>query len=320
MTLKNSLYIFSALAICFSCEMEQAPHSPLEKTFGSSEQKYLSYDETSVKLDASYFQGEAEILTYSLSKGRYKDVHDGEAILLFVTEDFLTDKQVKNDKYTSEKSVSVLKSNYFQRFTTGVYDYSIMTSTFTPTFYDTVNHSIKVTSSSQDWCGQTFMQLNNSSNLKISLNSYFESEGDTTIRIDKSYLEDEIFNLVRLDPKVLPEDTFKIVPAMHYLRTAHLSIDNYVAIGELCPYAENGEVDSVLMQYTYTIPKIQRSVTIVFDPQDHNVIQKWTEVYPTVFDGKLKTTTATLKGRKKLPYWNLNSIKDEAYRDSLGLK
>lgn len=320
MKLQDSLYIFSALAICFSCEMEQAPHSPLEKTFGSTEQKYISYDETSVELDASYFQGEAEILTYTLNKGRYKDVHEGEAILVFVGEDFLTDKQVKNDNYTSEKSVPVLKSNYFQRFTTGVYDYSIMTSTFTPTFYDTVNHSIKVTSSSQDWCGQTFMQLNNSSSLKISMNSYFESEGDTTFTLDKSYLEDEIFNLVRLNPKVLPVDTFNVVPALHYLRTSHLPTNNYEAIGELCPYSEGGEVDSLLMQYSFTIPQIKRTVTIVFDPQDHNVIQKWTEVYPTVFDGKLKTTTATLKGRKKLPYWNLNSVKDELYRDSLNLK
>ena len=52
--------------------------------------------------------------------------------MIFVTEDFLTEKQVKNDHYKNPKSVSILKNNQISKFPTGIYDYSIMKSVFTP--------------------------------------------------------------------------------------------------------------------------------------------------------------------------------------------
>lgn len=316
MILYKSIYVLALTFLVLSCGNG--------KVQGNAEliesNVFEANPKTSVQLNADYFGGEAEVLTYELNKARYKDVHKGEAILVFVKEDFLTDVQVKNDNYSNENSIPVLKCNYFQRFATGMYDYSIMTSVFTPTFYDTVNHSIKLTCSSQDWCGQTFMQLNNRAQYEVALNSYFESEGDELTKLDKVYQEDELFNLLRMNPQVLPTGDFQILPALNYLRTSHQPMKAYAAKARLENYVVDENATPDLMIYSLEIPVLQRRLNIVFDPKDNNLITEWSEIYPTVFDGELKTTTAKLKARMKTPYWNLNSTRDTHYRDSLQLK
>jgi hypothetical protein len=78
-----------------------------------------------------WYAGLAEISRYELKQARYSDVHDGDAVLIFVTEDFMTKDQVKHERGDGER-VSVLKLNFSRNFTTGIYPYSMMTSTFTP--------------------------------------------------------------------------------------------------------------------------------------------------------------------------------------------
>ena len=62
----------------------------------------------------------------------YGDVHDGEAVLIFVTEDFLPKLQVKQEVSDAPDAISVLKLNGYRRFYTGIYPYTVMTSSFTP--------------------------------------------------------------------------------------------------------------------------------------------------------------------------------------------
>ena len=70
-------------------------------------------------------QGKAEVNVYELSQNRYKDNHPGQLVSVFVTEDFLTDKQVKNETYTNPKSTWTFKNIQLRKFTTGIYDYSL---------------------------------------------------------------------------------------------------------------------------------------------------------------------------------------------------
>ena len=77
-------------------------------------------------------QGKAEVNVYELSQNRYKENHPGKLISVFVTEDFLTDKQVKNERYKNPNSTWTFKNIQLKKFTTGVYDYSLFTSVFTP--------------------------------------------------------------------------------------------------------------------------------------------------------------------------------------------
>ena len=78
-----------------------------------------------------WYNGEAEITSYKLEQARYGEMHDGKAVLVFVTEDFLPETQVKADHY-EETNIPVLKLNATKKFNTGIYPYSIMQSTFYP--------------------------------------------------------------------------------------------------------------------------------------------------------------------------------------------
>ena len=54
-----------------------------------------------------WFKGQAEISNYELSQARYGATHNGETVLVFVTEDFSKSKQVKMDEPHKYKSDAV---------------------------------------------------------------------------------------------------------------------------------------------------------------------------------------------------------------------
>lgn len=269
-------------------------------------------NETENQYDLSYFSGKAEVNTYHLEKARYNDVHPGEAVLIFVTEPFLIQKQVKSDHPSKSNSVPVLKMNRIDRFSTGIYDYSIYTSVFTPTTKFEPTYPLKVTMSSQDWCGQSFMQLNNNRGFDFMLRSYFESEGDTTEHLGYSLMEDNILNLARIDTALLPRGEFDVIPSMSHLRLSHAPLKMYKGNASLSNL-ENQVV------YSYDIPELKRGVRIFMNPRDNFQIVRWEETYPTVFDGKLRKSVYTLRKSERLPYWELNQTNDDNWRDSLQL-
>ncbi len=140
-----------------------------------------------------WYQGEAELTSYKLEQARYGEIHEGEAVLIFVTEDFSKRKQVKLDNPAGapDDKVSVLKLNLTKKFITGIYPYSMMSSVFTPVQRQSYPQTLKVTTSSQEWCGHTFTQLNlQKRKYALELRSYFESEGDQSLELDGLILED----------------------------------------------------------------------------------------------------------------------------------
>jgi len=135
---------------------------------------------TSKEFNDYWYQGQAEISSYQLEQARYGEMRSGHAVLVFVTEDFSAKKQVKLDRpqENAADAVKVMKLNLTKKFNTGVYPYSMMQSVFTPVNRKQSPHSLKVTTSSQEWCGHTFQELNLEKNNYLStLSSYFESEG-----------------------------------------------------------------------------------------------------------------------------------------------
>lgn len=263
-------------------------------------------------LQVDDFSGQAEICTYEVSKARYNNNHPGEAVLVYVTEQFEAEKQVKSDSPQPTLSYTVLKLNYLLRFSTGIYDYSMFTSVFTPAYQDEINYPVKITNSSQDWCGQSFMQVNQKENYHIQLRSYFESEGDTDFNIAKVYSEDNFLTMVRIAPESLPTGDVEVLPSLNYLRTAHIEAKPYAASAKL----EKNENEWV---YSYEIPALKRSVKLCIDPSTNYRITSWTENYPTVFDGEMRTTTYTLKAVTVSKYWEKNNLEDTPLRDSLKL-
>ena len=108
-----------------------------------------------------WFSGKAELSSYELKQSRYGEIHDGEVVLVFVTEPFSLSKQVKLDypKESGLDKVSVMKLNQSRKFNTGIYDYSILSSVFTPIEIEEYPHALKTTTSMQEWCGHSYTCL-----------------------------------------------------------------------------------------------------------------------------------------------------------------
>lgn len=264
-----------------------------------------------------WFQGKAELTSYTLSQARYGEMREGEAVLIFVTEDFSKSKQVKLDDpfKNSNDAVKVLKTNMTRKFNTGLYPYSMMESVFTPLDRYHYPNSLKLTTSSQEWCGHTFSQLNLDGNkFAFSGKSYFESEGDEEINLDKALLESEIFNLIRLGPDRLPSGEVEIIPSGFFLRLSHTDVEVQKAILTL---KKGGETNTLEINYS----GIERKVAIEFASKFPYKIIDWKESYKSGFgkNAKVMTTTATKKKTILLDYWTKNQVSDSTYRKKLEL-
>ena len=258
-----------------------------------------------------WYSGKAEITSYSLEQARYGEMRKGEAVLIYVTEDFIVDKQVKANSADTE-NISVLKLNATKNFNTGIYPYSIMQSSFYPLNGQT--HALKVVSSIQEWCGQTFMQLNNRNGYDIETHSYFASEADSYEKFEEENLENEIWNLLRVHSNDLPVGNFKMIPSFEYLRLAHKKLQAYKASGEYYT-VEDFNV------YDLNYPELNRSLKIYFSRSFPFSIEKWEESYPSgnSENAEILTTKAVKKQRIRTDYWNRNSNKDLPLRDKLEL-
>jgi len=255
-----------------------------------------------------WYQGKAELTSYVLKQARYGEIHEGNAVLIFVTEDFSKTKHVKLDDYVraGKDGVKVLKLNLTKNFNTGIYPYSMMASIFTPV---SGHPTLKVTTSSQEWCGHTFGQFNlDGDTYRIRQYSYFEQEGDVTVRLKQVLLEDEIWNRIRLNPASLPTGEISLIPGSMFQRLEHADIDVSMSVAQL-ETLENGN-----HAYTLRYPSLNRTLTIHYEPTFPYAITEWEE---TVGD---LTTRATRDRSIMLDYWNHNSTEDLALRTELNLQ
>ena len=266
-----------------------------------------------------WYSGSAEITSYNLEQARYGEIHKGYAVSIFVTEDFSKSKHVKLDDPASNKgdSVKILKLNLIKKFNTGVYRYSIMESVFTPIMYKDYPHTLKLTSSSQEWCGNTFTQINlDKDNYNVQLLSYFESEGDQKYSVERTFLEDEIFTRIRLNPETLPVGKIKLIPSLIVSRLKHLKIKPVQANATLKKLNEKE------IQYSLVFPDTDRKLSIVFNKNFPHEINAWEETYKSGFgpNAKQLVTKATKNKSINLDYWNKNDNLDKILRSRLGIE
>lgn len=275
---------------------------------------------TSTGLDRYWYQGKGELSTYDLEQNRYQGTHPGQVLLVFVSEPFLPEEQVKNDGPADASATNVLKLNAITRFTTGIYDYSIMSSIFTPANTAEYPRTLKVTQSVQDWCGQVFSQVNLRENqYQQQLFSYFESEGDDMAKTTADFLEDEIPLRIRMTPDALPQGVAQVVPSMASLRMLHKPYGAYTANLSLTAYTGAAFSGDNLQAYRIEYPDFQRSITYVFQNEAPYIIEGWLEDFPSAFDRKVRQTIARRKTTKLEAYWgmNSNSTANEAARSAL---
>ncbi|AGC78474.1 Maf-like protein [Nonlabens dokdonensis DSW-6] len=255
-----------------------------------------------------WYNGTAEISSYDISVARYGEMREGTGVMIFVTEPFDNKDQIKADQH-KENNRPVLKLNATRDFYTGIYPYKIMSSTFLP--LDKKDNAIKIATSIQEWCGHTYMQLNqNEASYDVTLHSYFQSEGNKDFEIDNVITENQIAAQLRIDPKDMPTGELKVIPSTEYLRLKHMEAKPYDAVAKLSEIPDG---------YLYSVKFTDLGRTIAFKTEKEfpYKILSWMDRYkdgaaPMVSSGTLKKTINTA-------YWGKNANKDAVLRDNLGL-
>jgi hypothetical protein len=299
-------FIFLTL---FSCKEDpQEIQKEKDITSFATEETLKSAQPLTDEFKAYWFASEAEITSYTLEQGRYGEIREGSAVLVFVTEPFLKEEQVKADQ-SSPTNIPVLKLNATKNFHTGIYPYSIMQSVFYPLANN--QHALKISCSVQEWCGHVYTQLNNRSEFEVVSHSYFEGEADEDFSMGKAILENELWTQLRIHPESLPIGNLEVVPSFEFLRLRHIPFRAYPASAELTSGT-----------YTITYPDLNRSLSIQFNPQFPFDITSWEETFISGFGDKAKplTTKATKLKTIKSDYWNRTTNDDLPLRESLGLQ
>lgn len=260
-----------------------------------------------------WFQGKAEISSFELIQYRYGEERTGDAVLIFVTEEFSKDKHVKldNPEEAGRDKISVLKMNQTRDFVTGIYPYHLMLSVFTPT--KELSHSLKLTGSSQEWCGQAYSQLNlkNGENYNGKLFSYFENEGDQSFSLT-AIPEDELWNLIRIGPNQIPLGSAMMLPSLIHQRFTHREFIPEEAFLRMIDLSDQRSQ----LEVAYSSGK--RVLKINFEKKFPYEIMSWEEEWVTP-NGQKEITRAQRKTIKLIDYWTRNKVDDEYLRQELML-
>ena len=189
-----------------------------------------------------------------------------------------------------------------------------MTSSFHP-LNKNRDGLLKVSMSSQDWCGQVYSQINNrGTHLDLQRFSYFQKEGDIEKKIEVGLLEEELFTQIRIDPFELPTGNFSIYPSSEYIRLMHKEYRQYNAEGKLDSVYNEKNRSKYVLNYI----DLDRKLEIEFENTFPHKILSWHETYKGL-DAKELTTSARLKEDIQIAYWEHNSKADSTYRNLLGL-
>ena len=294
--------ILTSLATLNSCKQD----TPKEITLATNtpQENKKTTQPLSKKFKNYWYGGTAEISSYKLNQARYGEKREGTAVLIYVTEDFLPEIQVKADNQ-NPSNIPVLKLNATKNFNTGIYPYSIMQSTFYPVANN--QHALKVSSSMQEWCGHVYAQINNKSQFEIMSHSYFQGEADENFKLDKTVLENELWTQLRINPKSLHVGNLKIIPSLEFLRMKHKKIKAY-----------NANATLTNSTYTLTYDGLDRTLIIDFNSKFPYDILGWKENFKS--GAKIMETTASKLKTIRSPYWQKNNNADEVLRDTLQLQ
>jgi hypothetical protein len=258
--------------------------------------------------------------------------------MVWVMEPFSVSRHVKPDHPEENKkdNITVLKLNLLKKFKTGIYDYSLMLSVFSPLVFDdkatspAAHRPLKVTFTEQDWCGQEFHQLDSrGSAVESEVRSYFESEGDARERLsvaEDTLLEDELWVRLRGLTRPLLPGTYSLVPSLAAMRLAHTKL----ALGTLevrrAAEREAMTVPAGTFQTTrYDLamswpdgrPKLSRKVWI--EAAYPRRVIAWSADAPGLEGNEPVQERGELTGSVRDTYWEHHRLQDAALRQALKL-
>jgi hypothetical protein len=279
----------------------------------------------------AWSDGMGEVNVYDLVEERYGELRNGNAVLVYVSEeiDRRSHVKVESGQTPPEDRIFVVKLNKLLRFSTGIYDYSVMTSVFSVPERHLGHHpfqAARIVNTTQEWCGQVLQRADHreddargsaaSSSWDLQLRSYFESEADhdDSISADGTDAEDNLWIWIReLDGPVLRVGEslpLKLLPSLWSLRKTHrppalvsATIRKVETVRLLTPA---GEFDAVKWQWDAGA----RSVTAWVEDEGARRLLGWED----------KTGGhARLVSSERLPYWTVHDNDDLHWRRTLRL-
>lgn len=270
------------------------------------------------KFGEYWYDGKAELNSYTLEQARYGEMRDGNAVLVFVTEDFSLSALTKHSG-NGDTKVPVLKVNFDKKFLTGIYPYSMLMTTAVPVDKKRYPHALKVSGSVQEWCGHTYTQLNLKGNkYEFMEHSYFPGEGDQAATTRATLTEDELWVRIRLAPDQLPVGKADLLPGVFFTRLKHQPMTaTQVDLSKSPDPDANGSTI-----YTIAWPKGSRTLKIRYQNDFPHKIEGWEDSYVSGWGAGAKTLTtkATRNKTIKLDYWNRHNNADLPLRKDLGLE
>lgn len=269
--------------------------------------------------------GKADVAGYDLVFPRYGHPRRGVAVAIFVTEPFSESLHVKADpgRHPASDEFQVIKLNLVRDFSTGLYDYNLMTSAFVglvPVGGRPAGAPAKIAFSAQEWCGQAFHQLNfRDGFVDESWRSYFDGEGDGEHRhkIPPEGLSEDVLPLWArgLAAPFLRPGEQKTLPVLRSLVTArllHKPLD--WGTGTLKRGAAPRQI--TVPGGTFTVDVLTadlpegRTWTFYIERAGAKRLVKW-----TVSDGE----KGELLGADRLAYWQMNGPGFETQLKKIGL-
>ncbi len=264
--------------------------------------------------------GQAEVNGYRLTQPRYGAPRSGTAVYVFVTEDFSDRLRVKADpgRHPDRDVYPVMKLNAVRDFTTGVYDYNVMTSTFLRVAKDWP--VAKVSFSSQEWCGHVWHQIvPREGRVDGVFHSYFDGEADgveTLGRPEGGVFEDALPVVLRgLKGEMLEAGRARTVPFLPSLLHARLNHTPLEWTTARIARGEDSETVTVpagsfeVTNYTVEIEGGRRLGFAIEVAPPHRLIRQ------TGASGE----ELALTGSVRMAYWELNAPGGEKHLRRIGL-
>jgi hypothetical protein len=265
---------------------------------------------------SAWGDGKAELSGYEITTSRYGAPREGTLVLVFVTEPMDRRVWVKDDAgdVPAADRVNVMKLNAILKFQTGIYPYSVMTSTFAPVDPAPGERfaPAKVVLSAQEWCGSVYERLLvRPGSFDGEVRSYFHAEGDrerTVTTAPGTLYEDALLIQLReLDGPFASGRSWNgmLVPSLWSSRKAHTPLDPVAASIRRASATRDG---IPVQRFTVTYAGTTRTIDVE-KAAPHRILG-W-----TASDGEVARILKTAR----LPYWQLHGPGDEKYLAQLGL-
>lgn len=251
------------------------------------------------------------MIGYEAITPRYGHLRPAELALIYVTEPFSRRTLIKDDAARGDDRMDVLKLNVSEKFLTGVYPYSVLTSVFCPT--DAIRAErfspAKITLSAQEWCGHVYLGVwPDERSFALRGMSYFASEGDVEQRVpcDEGTLYEDalLVQLRELDGPFNDGRDWRgpLVPALWRNRRAHQPLAAEPA------QISRRDLDADTTRFVLEAGSFSKRFDV--EKRGEKRVVAW-----QASDG----SRARLLRSTRMPYWQLNNPGDESRRAEFGL-